>query len=79
MLSGAHPAAGTAGLLDDLVHPLMAEAEGDGELAQRRAVQVQAPHGPVEIGAGHLGVTLGVDQPLLSPPGLAEQRFIHSV
>jgi hypothetical protein len=78
-LSGAHPAAGAAGLLDDLVHPLMAEAEGSGELAQGRAVQVQAAHGAVELGAGHLGVTLGVDQPLLGLPGLVEQCFVHSV
>ncbi len=57
----------------------MAEAERGGEFAQRRAVQVQAPDGPVEVGAGHLGVTLGVDQPLLSLPRLGEQCFVHSV
>jgi hypothetical protein len=57
----------------------MAEVEGSGELAQGRAVQVQAPHGPVELGAGHLHVTLGVDQPLLGQPGLVEQCIVHSV
>jgi hypothetical protein len=78
-LGTAQPAAGAAGLLDDLVHPLVAEAEGGAELAQGRAVQVQAAHGPVELGAGHLGVALGVDQPFLSLPGLGEQLVVHSV
>ena len=68
------PAAGAAGRLDDLVDPLMAEAEGAGQLAERGAVQVQAADGAVEVGPGHLGVALGVDQALLGSPGLGKQR-----
>ena len=75
----AEPAAGTAGLLDDLVHSLVAEPEAGGQLAQGRAVQVQAPDGPVEIGACHLDVAFGVDQPLLSLPGLGQQVIVHAV
>jgi esterase/lipase superfamily enzyme len=73
------PAAGAAGLLDDLVHPLVAQAQGRGDLAQRRAAQVQAPDGPVELRAGHLEVTFGVDQLLLGEPGLGEQVIVHRV
>ena len=75
----AQPAAGTAGRLDDLVHPLVAEAQAGGELAQGRAVQVQAAYRPVEVGPGHIGVTLGVDQPFLGLPGLGQQRLVHAV
>jgi hypothetical protein len=78
-LGTAHPAAGAAGFLDDLVHSLVAEAELGGELAQGRSVQVQAPHGTVELGAGHVGVALGVDQPLLGLPGLGHQVLIYTV
>ena len=76
---GPDPAAGTAGLLDDLVHPLVAETEFGGELAQGRSVQVQAAHGAVELGAGHVGVALGVNQPLLRLPGLGQQGLVHIV
>ena len=75
----AQPAAGTAGRLDDLVHPLVAEAQAGGELAQRSAVQVQAAHRPVEFGPGHVGVPFGVDQPFLGLPGLGQQRLVHAV
>ena len=66
-----------AGRLDDLVHPLVAQPEDGGELTQRGAVQVQAPDGPVELGPGHLGVALGIDQPFLGLSGLGEQLLIH--
>ena len=59
------------------MHPLVAEAEAGGELAQRRAVQVQPPNRPVEVGPGHLDVALGIDQPFLGSPGLGEQLIIH--
>ena len=75
--TAAQPAAGTAGRLDDLVHPLVAEAEAGGQLAQRGTVQVQPSHRPVEVGPGHFGVALGVDQPFLGSPGLGEQILIH--
>ena len=75
----AQPAAGTAGRLDDLVHPLVAEAEAGGELAQGRSVQVQAADRPVEFGPGHVGVPLGVDQPFLGLPGLGQQCLVHAV
>ena len=75
----AHPAAGTAGLLDDLMHPLVAQAQVGGQLAQGRAVQVQPPHGPVELGSRHLHVALGIDQPLLGLPGLGQQLIVHFV
>jgi hypothetical protein len=66
------PAAGTAGFLDDLVHALVAEPEVGGQLAQGGAVQVQAPDGPVELGAGHGHVAFGVDQPVLGLLGLGQ-------
>jgi len=75
----AQPAARTAGRLDDLVHPLVAEPKAGGELAQGRAVQMQAADRPVEFGPGHVGVPLGVDQPFLSLPGLGQQRLVHAV
>ena len=78
-LPAADPAAGSAGLLDDLVHPLVAEAQAGGDLAQRRAVQVQAPDGVVKLGPGHLGVALGIDQPFPGLPGLPEQLLVHAV
>jgi hypothetical protein len=78
-VAGADPAAGTAGLLDDLVHSLVAEPETGGQLAQGRAVQVQAPDGPVELGACHVDVAFGVDQALLSLPGLGQQVIVHDV
>jgi hypothetical protein len=59
------------------VHPLVAEAEADGELAQRRAVQMQPPNGLVELSPGHLDVALGVDQPFPGSLGLGEQLAIH--
>jgi len=61
------------------VYPLVAEAEFGGKLAQGRSVQVQAPHGAVEVGAGHVGVALGIDQPLLGVPGLRQQVLVHVV
>ena len=75
--AAAHPAAGTAGGLDDLVHPLVAEAEAGGQFARRRAVQMQPPDGPVELGPGHLDVAFGIDQPFLGSPGLGEQLVIR--
>ena len=78
-VADADPAAGTAGLLDDLVHSLVAEPEAGGQLAQGRAVQVQAPDGPVELRAGHVDVAFGVDQALLSLPGLGQQVIVHVV
>jgi len=40
---------------------------------------VQAPHGPVELGARHLDIALGIDQPFLGPAGLGEQLVVHVV
>jgi hypothetical protein len=42
-------------------------------------VQVQAADGAVEVGPGHVGVALGVDQALLGLPGIGQQRLIHVV
>ena len=78
-VADADPAAGTACLLDDLVHSLVAEPEAGGQLTQGRAVQVQPPHGPVELGACHLDVAFGVEQPLLGLPGLGQQLSVHVV
>jgi len=33
----------------------------------------------VKLSAGNIGVMLGIDQPLLSLPGLAQQFLIHAV
>ena len=76
-LAATCPAAGPAGLRHDLVYPLVAEPERGGELTQRRALQVQAAHRPVEFGPGDLRVTLGIDQPFLGSPGLGEQVVVH--
>ncbi len=38
---------------------------------------MQAAHRLVELGPGHVGVTLGVDQPFLRLPGLGEQFVVH--
>jgi hypothetical protein len=57
----------------------MAEPEAGGQLAQGRAVQVQAPDRPVELGARDVGVALGVDQPFLGSPGLGEKLLGHAV
>jgi hypothetical protein len=77
--AAADPSAGAARRLDDLVNSLVAEAERGRQFAQRAAVQMQAPYGPVELGPGHLGVTLSVDQPLLGLPGRGQQLIVHDV
>ena len=61
------------------MHPLVAEPQVRGQFAQGRAVQVQAPDGPVELGARHVGVALGIDQPFLGSPRLAQQIVVHVV
>jgi hypothetical protein len=45
------PAAGTAGRLDDLVDPLMAEAERAGQLAERGAIQARRVTSTVTVEA----------------------------
>src|SRR6266851_4499397 len=75
--AAAQPSAGTARRLDDLVHPLVAQAEAGRELAQGRALQMEPADGPVEVGPGHLGVAFGVDQPLLGADGFGQKLGVH--
>ncbi len=75
--AAAQPPAGTARRLDDLVHPLVAQAEAGGKLAQGRALQMEPADGPVEVGPGHLGVAFGVDQPLLGADGFGQKLGVH--
>ena len=73
------PAARTASSLHNLMHPLVTEPECGSDITKRRAVKMQPPHGAVKLSAGNIGVMLGIDQPLLSLPGLAQQFLIHAV
>ena len=61
------------------MHPLVTEPECGSDITKRRAVKMQPPHGAVKLSAGNIGVMLGIDQPLLSLPGLAQQFLIHAV
>ena len=59
---GLAPGPAAAGALHDLVYALVAEAERGGDLAERRAGQVQAADGPVEFRPRALGGALGLDE-----------------
>jgi hypothetical protein len=61
------------------VHPLVAQPEGRGHLAQRTAVQMQPADRTVKLGPGHLGVVFRLDQPFLGLAGLGQQTLIHIV
>src|SRR5581483_7420551 len=75
------PAPGPAGSFDDLMHPLVAEAQRLGDLAERAAGDLEPAHRPAELGAGDLDVALRVDEPRLGGAGLVEKLTIyrHSV
>src|SRR5260370_952555 len=75
--AAAQPPGGPARRLDDLVYPLVAQAEASGELTQGRALQVEPADGPVEFGPGHLRVAFGVDQPLLGADGFGQKLGVH--
>ena len=67
------PGTAAARSLDDLVHPLMAEAERLGNLAQRPSGQLHAAYRPVEIGPRDVRVPLRLYDALLGGPCLLKQ------
>lgn len=79
MLAAPSPSSRSAGGLDDLVDPLVAEVQGGGEFAQRRAAEVQAAEGAVELGFGNLGGMVCLDELVLRLPGRCQQLLIHIV
>jgi len=40
---------------------------------------MEPPDRPVELGARHIGVAFGIDQPFLGMSGLGEQLIVHNV
>ena len=52
------PALGAPGFLDHLVHPLVADVQRVGDLAQRGPGQVQPTHRVVVVGLGEFGTIL---------------------
>src|SRR5207237_7047877 len=71
------PAAAAACRLHDLVHALMAETERGGDLAQRRARQVQAADRPVEFRPRDVSGVLGLDELRLAYLRLAQEVRIY--
>src|SRR5215471_12050470 len=69
----------TAGTLDHLIKLLLAEPKRGSDIPGPRAVHDQTVHRTAELGAGHLGYPLGVDQPLPGLPGPGQQLLIHTV
>lgn len=64
------------GLVDDLVDPLVAQAQGLGDIPQRPAGRVQPADGLVVVGSGPLGGMLGHGQLLLRGLGLVQKLRI---
>ena len=58
--------------LDDLVHPLMAETEALGDLAQRAALDVEPPNRVAVVGAGPLELVLGLEHAVAGVAGVAK-------
>src|SRR5262249_55301863 len=77
--SSSSPAAAAAGRFDYLMDALVAELELVGEVAQRCTAQVETSYSAVKFGTVDLTVLLGVEQPLLSLPGVCDQLFVDHV
>lgn len=69
----AAPGPGAPCSLDDLVDPLVAEAERIGDLAQRAAGELQPAHRVVEVHPGDAGGAFGVDEARLGCTRRGEQ------
>jgi hypothetical protein len=65
------------GLVDDLVDPLVAHAQGLGDLPQRSAGGVQPADRLVVVHLGPVGGVLGHRELLLRALGLAYQRLVQ--
>ena len=72
----AAPAPARAGLLDDLVHPLVAQSQRLADLAQRPASQVQRPHRVPELRPRGVERPVRLDQPRLRRPRRREQLLV---
>ena len=72
------PAAASPGVRHDLVHALVTEAEGVGDLAKRPSRELEPAHGPVEVSAGDLRRVLSVDNAGLGGLRLIQQSGIDS-
>ena len=64
-------------LVGQLIKLPVADPQCGGDVLRLRAVQDQTLHGTVERRPGHVGFVLGMDQPLLSLPGLGQPLLIH--
>jgi len=71
------PGPSTARSLDDLVDPLVAEAERLGNLAQRATRKLQPAHRMVEIRAGDVGRAFGVNKTRLGRAGRLQQFCVN--
>ena len=66
-----------SGLVGQLIKLPVADPQRGGDVLRLRAVQDQALHGTVERRPGHVGLVLGMDQPLLGLAGLGQPLLIH--
>ena len=67
-----------AGALDDLLHALVAEPEGQGDLPQQSARQMQPPDDRVVVGTGEQRLALGRRESFALGFGLLKQRLVES-
>jgi hypothetical protein len=68
-----------ADLRGDLVQLPGGEAKRGGDVLRWRTAGCQQVHGAMELGPGNRRIALGVDHPLLRPPGPGQQFLIHLV
>jgi hypothetical protein len=73
------PSTRSAGGLDDLVDPLVAEVQGASEFAQRRATQMQSAYRAMKPSSGNLGSVFRFDEPLFCSFGQCPQLLVHAV
>jgi hypothetical protein len=64
-------------LVGQLIKLLVADPQGGSDVLRLGAVQDQALHSTVERCPGNVGLVLGMDQLLLSLPGLGQPLLIH--
>ena len=74
---GVCASAGFPGRFHNLVHALVAQAEGLGDLAERRACELEPPHCSVELGARDVRRLVGVDDAGFGCFGLTQQAAIE--
>src|SRR5258708_9204503 len=71
------PSPPPAGGLYDLVHPLVAEVQRRGGLAQGAPAQMQAADGTVKLSLGDLGGMVCLDELFLRLPGRRKELLVH--